>query len=110
MAAGMMAGRNLGDAGPETEMAAEPETADLPEEILPQVVEAETGSGKDDDPPDAAAMEIPVPPPSDNPPAGVEAEAEADTGSALETDDRQLDPLPLAARERIPETPGQPAE
>lgn len=100
----------LRDAGPEAEMAPEPETAEMPEEILPLVVEAETGSGEDDDPPDAAAMEFPVPPPWNNPPAGAEAVAEADTGSALETDDRQLALLPLAASEGGAETPEEDAE
>lgn len=100
----------LGDAGPDAEMAPEPETAEMPEETMPQVVEAETGSGEDDDPPDAAALEIPVPPPWNNPPAGAEAEAVADTGSTLETDDRQLALLPLAASESGAETPGHLAE
>lgn len=100
----------LRDGGPEAEMAPEPETADLPEEILPRVVEAETGRGEDDDLPDAAAMESPVPPPPDDPPAGAEVEAEADTGSALETDDRQLALLPLTASDSGTETPGHPGE
>ena len=99
----------LGDAGPEAEMAPEPETADLPEEILPLVIEAETGRSEDDDLPDAAAMEIPVPHLPDDPPAGAEA-VEPDADSAPPADDPHLDPLPLAVSESGAETPEEDAE